>query len=176
MVDGHGTSSTAAEDDSDDDIPIAQSQAKRLSGNSLPPKPQKGGPPVFTIHVSDPQKVGDPIRGYTMYTVHTNTTSSAFSKSSFSVLRRYSDFLWLYETLSMNNPGVVVPPVPEKSPFGRFDEHFVQSRRMALEKCINKTANHPVLSKDADLKMFLESDSFALDVRSTSRCSCDGRL
>jgi sorting nexin-1/2 len=87
-----------------------------------------------------------------------------FSKSAFSVLRRYSDFLWLYETLSMNNPGVVVPPVPEKSPFGRFDDQFVQQRRLGLERCIQKTANHPVLQNDTDLKLFLESDTFALDV------------
>ena len=92
------------------------------------------------------------------------TTSPLFQKSAFSVLRRYSDFLWLYETLSNNNPGVVVPPVPEKSPFGRFDDQFVKQRRVALEKCIQKTANHPVLGKDADLRLFLESDSFALDV------------
>jgi hypothetical protein len=90
-----------------------------------------------------------------------------FQKSAFSVLRRYSDFLWLYETLSINNPGVVVPPVPEKNPFGRFDDHFVRQRRFALEKCIQKIANHPVLGKDADLRMFLESDSFALDVSSS---------
>jgi sorting nexin-1/2 len=90
--------------------------------------------------------------------------SPLFRSSSFSVLRRYSDFLWLYETLSLNNPGVVVPPVPEKSPFGRFEGTFVEQRRLGLEKCINKMANHPVLQKDADLKMFLESDSFALDV------------
>jgi len=59
---------------------------------------------------------------------------------------------------------VVVPPVPEKSSFGRFDDQFVQQRRTALENCINKVANHPVLCKDADLKLFLESDTFSLDV------------
>lgn len=64
----------------------------------------------------------------------------------------------------MNNPGVIVPPVPEKSSFGRFANLFVQQRRLALEICIQKIANHPVLAKDHDLKMFLESDSFALDV------------
>ena len=96
------------------------------------------------------------------------TTSPMYKKSSFSVLRRYSDFLWLYETLSLNNPGVVVPPVPDKNPFGRFAEDFVQQRRSALEKCIQKIANHPVLQKDTDLKMFLESDTFALDVGCSS--------
>lgn len=94
------------------------------------------------------------------------TSSPLYSKSSFSVLRRYSDFLWLYETLSANNPGVVVPPVPEKSPFNRFDASFVQQRRLALEKCIQKIANHPVLQRDADLKLFLEHDNFALEVSS----------
>jgi sorting nexin-1/2 len=64
----------------------------------------------------------------------------------------------------MNNPGVVVPPAPEKNSFGRFDDTFVQQRRLALEKCIQKIANHPVLSKDPDLKLFLESDTYSLDV------------
>jgi len=137
-----------------------------IPNQMAPPEKKETGPqPVFTITVEDPQKVGDPIRAFIMYTVHTKTASAAFSKPSFSVLRRYSDFLWLYETLSTNNPGVVVPPVPEKSSFGRFDDQFVQHRRIALENCINKIANHPVLCKDADLKLFLESDTFSLDIK-----------
>ncbi|KAI0343027.1 Vps5-domain-containing protein [Trametopsis cervina] len=165
------------DDDDDDDKPILQARmslSERAPTTTVPAstpstKPtttsNNGIAPIFTITVDDPQRVGDPIRGYTMYTVHTKTTSPLFSKSSFSVLRRYSDFLWLYETLSNNNPGVVVPPVPEKSPFNRFDANFVQQRRLALEKCIQKIANHPVLQKDADLKLFLESDGFALDIK-----------
>jgi sorting nexin-1/2 len=93
-----------------------------------------------------------------------------YQKSSFSVLRRYSDFLWLYETLQFNNPGVVVPPVPEKNILGRFDDTFVRQRRLGLEKCIQKIASHPVLNKDEDLKFFLESDTFALDVRINLGC------
>jgi len=68
----------------------------------------------------------------------------------------------------MNNPGVVVPPVPEKNTFGRFDDAFVRQRRLGLEKCIQKISNHPVLGKDADLKLFLESDNFSLDVSPVS--------
>ncbi|KAJ3985016.1 Vps5 C terminal like-domain-containing protein [Lentinula detonsa] len=175
------------EEDSDDDKPIGQ-LAQSLS---LSPKPKNRSlsnrpddpslPPLFTITVDDPQKVGDPIRSYVMYTVHTRTTSPLYQKSAFSVLRRYSDFLWLYNTLSYNNPGVVVPPVPEKNPLlftnpilgsagkkgyvGRFDEGFIRQRRFALEKCIQKIVNHPVLCKDPDLKLFLESDTFALDIK-----------
>ena len=35
---------------------------------------------------------------------------------------------------------------------------------MALEICVRKMANHPELEKDPDLKLFLESDNFSLDV------------
>ncbi|EJD47925.1 Vps5-domain-containing protein [Auricularia subglabra TFB-10046 SS5] len=130
--------------------------------------PASGGkkePPKFIISVGDPQKVGDPISAHIIYTVHTKTISKLYRKSEFSVLRRYSDFLWLYETLSLNNPGVIVPPVPEKHPFGRFEDTFVEQRRIGLNKCIQKIANHPLLGEDPDLKLFLESDNFALEVK-----------
>jgi sorting nexin-1/2 len=70
----------------------------------------------------------------------------------------------------MNNPGVVVPPAPEKNPFGRFDEQFIRQRRSALEKCVQKMANHPVLCKDPDLRFFLENDNFVLDVSPFRSC------
>lgn len=141
--------------------------------------------PKFIITVGDPQKVGDPINAHIVYTVSTRviplcypfhpyltwtrisppkTSSSDYKKSTFSVLRRYSDFLWLFDALASNNPGTVIPPVPEKSPFGRFAEQFVEARRLALNKCIQKIASHPRLAKDPDLRLFLESDSFSLDV------------
>jgi hypothetical protein len=31
---------------------------------------------VFSISVDDPQRVGDPIRAYTMYTVHTRVSAT----------------------------------------------------------------------------------------------------
>ena len=48
---------------------------------------------------------------------------------------------------------------------GRFDSNFVESRRSALEKMLNKTAAHPILQHDGDLKIFLESDAFNMDVK-----------
>ncbi|KXN87413.1 Vacuolar protein sorting-associated protein vps5 [Leucoagaricus sp. SymC.cos] len=160
------------DDDSDDDKPISQTLSRIQSEDPDRAKAlnaRAGGKaniqPVYVITVDDPQKVGDPIRSFTMYTVHTRTTSPMYQKSSFSVLRRYSDFLWLYEALQFNNPGVVVPPPPEKNTFGRFDDAFVRQRRLSLQKCIQKIANHPILGKDEDLKFFLESDTFALDMK-----------
>ena len=59
----------------------------------------------------------------------------------------------------------MVPPPPEKQAVGRFDTNFVESRRAALERMLNKTAAHPMLQHDGDLKIFLESDAFNMDVK-----------
>ena len=40
---------------------------------------------------------------------------------------------------------------------------------MALEKMLNKTAAHPTLQHDGDLKIFLESESFNMDVKHKER-------
>lgn len=41
----------------------------------------------------------------------------------------------------------------------------MESRRSALERMLSKTAAHPILQHDADLKIFLESDAFNVDVK-----------
>jgi len=97
------------------------------------------------------------------------TTSKAYHNADFSVSRRYRDFLWLYNQLHNNNPGVVVPPPPEKQAVGRFDTNFVESRRAACERMLNKSASHPILQHDGDLKLFLESESFNVDIKHKER-------
>lgn len=52
---------------------------------------------------------------------------------------------------------------------GRFDQNFVESRRAALERMLNRTAAHPLLQHDGDLKLFLESDSFNVDIKHKER-------
>ncbi|RMD41577.1 hypothetical protein DV735_g3545, partial [Chaetothyriales sp. CBS 134920] len=126
---------------------------------------EQAAKPTFHISVGDPHKVGDLATSHIVYQVHTRTTSKAYRSPEFAVSRRYRDFLWLYTSLHNNNPGVVVPPPPEKQAVGRFETDFVESRRQALERMLNKIAAHPVLQHDADLKIFLESDSFNIDIK-----------
>jgi len=45
----------------------------------------------------------------------------------------------------------------------------VESRRSALERMLSKTAAHPILQHDGDLKLFLESDAFSVDVKHRER-------
>lgn len=101
--------------------------------------------------------------------VREQTTSKAYKQPEFEVKRRYRDFLWLYTTLHANNPGIVVPPPPEKQAVGRFESNFVEARRAALEKMLNKAAAHSTLQHDGDLKLFLESESFSSDVKHKER-------
>ncbi|KAJ5662297.1 uncharacterized protein N7477_009913 [Penicillium maclennaniae] len=118
---------------------------------------EQAAKPTFEISVGDPHKVGDLTSSHIVYQVRTRTTSKAYRVPEFSVSRRYRDFLWLYNSLHSNNPGVVA--------VGRFDTNFVESRRAALERMLNKIAGHPILQHDGDLKIFLESDAFNVDVK-----------
>jgi sorting nexin-1/2 len=77
--------------------------------------------------------------------------------------------LWLYNQLHQNGPGIIVPPPPEKQAVGRFNADFVESRRQALERMLNKITAHPVLQRDLDLKLFLESEAFNVDVKHRER-------
>ena len=76
-------------DDSDDDkplrrpsttsertIPIATNPVNpaQTIPTAAQPRTETGLQPVFVITVDDPQKVGDPIRSFTMYTVHTRVS------------------------------------------------------------------------------------------------------
>lgn len=130
---------------------------------------EQAAKPIFQISVGDPHKVGDLTSSHIVYSVRTKTTSKGYRQSEFEVKRRYRDFLWLYNTMHGNNPGVVVPPPPEKQALNRFESNFVESRRAALEKMCNKIAAHPTLQHDPDLKLFLESESFNIDVKHKER-------
>ncbi|KAL5606847.1 hypothetical protein BROUX41_003224 [Berkeleyomyces rouxiae] len=150
--------------------PVAAAVASPVQPNSQPSVSiERAAKPSFHITVGDPHKVGDLTSSHIVYSVRTETTSKAYRQPEFEVKRRYRDFLWLYTTLHGNNPGVIVPPAPEKQALNRFDTNFVESRRAALEKMLIKIAAHPTLQHDADLKLFLESESFNVDVKHKER-------
>ncbi|SZF01497.1 unnamed protein product [Blumeria hordei] len=130
---------------------------------------EQAAKPSFDISVGDPHKVGDLTSSHIVYLVRTKTSSKAYRQPEFAVTRRYRDFLWLYNSLHSSNPGVVVPPPPEKQAVGRFDTNFVESRRAALERMLNKITSHPTLQHDADLKIFLESEAFNVDIKHKER-------
>jgi len=125
------------------------------------------------IRVHDPAKVGDGMGAYVSYKVTTKTNLPAFRKSNYNVSRRFSDFLGLHRKLVMKHmvAGRIVPPAPEKSAIGAMgvklqskskedqtSQEFIERRRAALERFLNRTAAHPVLRMDPDFRDFLETD------------------
>jgi hypothetical protein len=49
-------------------------------------------------------------------------------------------------------------------PPGRFGSDFIENRRLGLQAALTKIVAHPMLVGDPDLRLFLESDTFHIDV------------
>ncbi|XP_012670394.2 sorting nexin-1 [Clupea harengus] len=124
----------------------------------------------LNIAVTNPEKVGDGMNAYMAYKVSTQTTLPMFKSTTFSVMRRFSDFLGLYEKLleKHSHHGYIVPPPPEKSVMGMTkvkvgkEDHssgeFVERRRAALERYLKRVVSHQSLLQDPDVREFLEKD------------------
>jgi sorting nexin-1/2 len=99
-------------------------------------------------------------------------TTQVFS----AVLRRYSDFLWLYEKLQMERAGAIVPPLPEKQPVGRFNPAFVEIRRRELERFLRRSAVHPELQGCSALDAFLTADDVTFQAAKNSKAAPNGMM
>ncbi|KAL2313785.1 Vacuolar protein sorting-associated protein vps5 [Schizosaccharomyces pombe] len=122
----------------------------------------------FYIQVHDPHTVKEITKSHTVYSVSTRLEEhNQPSVSNVTVQRRYNDFAFLYQLLSNNHPGCIIPPIPEKQVVGRFDDEFIEQRRAALEVMLRKISAHPVLRDDYSFKLFLEAETF--DPRMTHR-------
>jgi len=131
------------------------------------------GDEYIQITVTSPHKVGDGMSSFMAYTIKTTTNLSYFKKKDLAVVRRFSDFLGLRDKLSEKylQNGRIIPPAPDKSIVGmtkiklakeedNADQYtFVEKRRAALERYLNRTAHHPSLRVDPDFREFLELDA-----------------
>ena len=78
-------------------------------------------------------------------------------------MRRYSDFAWLNGELAKEYPGCIVPPIPDKLAVGRFGDEFIESRRRALEKFLQRVAVHPELGNSPSFVVFLQAGEAGLN-------------
>ena len=110
--------------------------------------------------VSDPVKQGEGMQAYVSYRVATKTSLPQYRWAEFSVIRRFRDFAWLQSRLMDRNPGIIIPPVPEKNVVAKysFNADFIERRRAALQVFLNRCAEHPTLRQSADLQLFLEAN------------------
>ncbi|KAK7123530.1 hypothetical protein R3I93_021835 [Phoxinus phoxinus] len=115
------------------------------------------------VTVDNPESFVTAIETYVTYRVMTKTTRSEFDASEFEVRRRYQDFLWLKGRLEEAHPTLIVHPLPEKfvmkGMVERFNEDFIETRRKALHRFLNRIAEHPIFSSTDDFKIFLTAES-----------------
>lgn len=134
---------------------------------------QVTGDYFIDISVSEPQKVGDGMGSYLAYKITTHTNMPKFSKNQFSTMRRFSDFLRLHSILVGKHirNGRIIPPVPEKNLIGStkvkmsqpppesgngLQVEWLETRRAALERFLNRVAQHQVLRTEPEFISFLE--------------------
>ena len=122
----------------------------------------------MNVTVVDPQKRGDGMGSYVVYKVVTSTTLPFFGGRNFEVFRRYSDFLGLYTKLREKYApyGRIIPPPPEKDMIattstkfskdqGHSNADFVNRRRSALERFMQRLTTCTLYRQDPDLRDFI---------------------
>lgn len=118
------------------------------------------------ITVSNPQKEVEASNSivpggntYVTYLITTKTNLPDFAGSDFSVRRRFKDVVTLSDRLTEAYRGFFIPPRPDKSVVESQvmqKQDFVEQRRVALEKYLQRLAAHPVIRKSDELRVFLQ--------------------
>ncbi|XP_040607904.1 sorting nexin-7 isoform X1 [Mesocricetus auratus] len=115
------------------------------------------------ITVDAPESHVTTIETFITYRIITKTSRGEFDSSEFEVRRRYQDFLWLKGKLEEAHPTLIIPPLPEKfivkGMVERFNDDFIETRRKALHKFLNRIADHPTLTFNEDFKVFLTAQA-----------------
>ncbi|XP_053268102.1 sorting nexin-7 isoform X1 [Pleuronectes platessa] len=161
--------------DEDEDLEVFSKNTSLADGSSMPNSPssmvnqyrleedeeeqQDTNTKDLFITVDNPESQVTAIETFIMYRVLTKTTRSEFDSSEYEVHRRYQDFLWLRSRLEENHPTLIVHPLPEKfvmkGMVERFNEDFIETRRKALHRFLNKISEHPILSFSQHFNVFL---------------------
>ncbi|KAK4981296.1 intercellular trafficking and secretion [Elasticomyces elasticus] len=116
--------------------------------------------------VTRPQKENEGTQTqFISYLVTTETDFKSFQNPHTSVRRRFTDFVFLYKTLSKEYPQCAVPPLPDKHKMeyvrgDRFGPDFTLRRAFSLQRFLKRLTLHPVLRRSVLLALFLESSDW----------------
>jgi len=89
--------------------------------------------------------------------VRCQTSLQQYGSADTTVTRRFNHFVWLHAMLTEQYPGYFIPALPDKSGLGpvlnRFQEEFVEHRRLALHKFLLRLTQHPVICTSKPLQV-----------------------
>eukprot|EP00299_Pterocystis_sp_00344_P019712 c9750_g1_i1.p1 GENE.c9750_g1_i1~~c9750_g1_i1.p1 ORF type:complete len:659 (-),score=189.07 c9750_g1_i1:139-2070(-) len=117
--------------------------------------------PQFHVKLSLPIKHESGFAEHMKYAIEVHCTTGVLNSTESVVHRRYSDFEWLRFRILEDSMGRVVPPLPIKKYFGRFEKEFLDDRREGLELFLNRLASDPVFMNARPLATFLQADEAA---------------
>uniref|UniRef100_A0A182IRN7 Sorting nexin n=1 Tax=Anopheles atroparvus TaxID=41427 RepID=A0A182IRN7_ANOAO len=104
----------------------------------------------YTVTVDSPKKEKK-FNGLKSYIAYQLTPSF----NNIPVARRYKHFDWLHVRLVDKFCLIPIPPLPDKQISGRYDEEFVEHRRVQLQEFVDWVCRHPILSSCAVWMHFL---------------------
>ncbi|GAB0095711.1 Sorting nexin [Sergentomyia squamirostris] len=96
---------------------------------------------AYTVKVASPKKETK-FKGMKSFIAYQLTPSF----NNISVSRRYKHFDWLHMRLVEKFSLIPIPPLPDKQISGRYEEQFIEHRRVQLQEFIDWMCRHPVLS------------------------------
>ncbi|KAL4572507.1 hypothetical protein LXL04_019286 [Taraxacum kok-saghyz] len=145
---------------------VRYAENPRDSSERLAPLSTPAPLPYLKITVSNPQKEMESSNSivpggntYVTYLITTKTNMAEFGGPQFTVRRRFKDVVTLSDRLMEGYRGFFIPPRPDKSVVESqvMQKHeFVEQRRNALEKYLQKLAEHPVIRQSDELRVFLQ--------------------
>ncbi|CAK9164141.1 unnamed protein product [Ilex paraguariensis] len=154
------------EDSTDIEVNGVESPKKDLGQSVVLSRSQLSSSEYLKITVSNPQKELESSNSivpggntYVSYLITTKTNILDFEGSEFNVRRRFRDVVTLSDRLSEAYRGFFIPPRPDKNVVESQvmqKQEFVEQRRLALEKYLQKLAAHPMIKKSDELRVFLQ--------------------
>jgi sorting nexin-9/18/33 len=98
-------------------------------------------PDPYSVCVASP-KIETKFMGIKSFIAYQLTPSF----KNIAVSRRYKHFDWLHLRLVDKFSLIPIPPLPGKQIFGRYEEQFIEHRRIQLQEFVDWLCRHPVLS------------------------------
>lgn len=96
---------------------------------------------TYTVRVASPKKETK-FKGMKSFIAYQLTPSF----TNIPVSRRYKHFDWLHQRLLEKFCLIPIPPLPDKQISGRYEDEFVEHRRVQLQEFVDWVCRHPVLS------------------------------
>lgn len=105
---------------------------------------------AYTVRVASPKKETK-FKGMKSFIAYQLTPSF----NNIAVSRRYKHFDWLHGRLVEKYCLIPIPPLPDKQISGRYEEQFIEHRRVQLQEFVDWVCRHPVLSSCEVFNHFL---------------------